>query len=108
MMENERAASPEADEEAGQRLSRRLWLQGLACTAVGMSATGFPQSVGAVAQARPLSDVIRAMSAVTGSRIEENWVGPTAALVGIILDSSKGLRELDLGEIEPLNDFLLR
>ncbi len=60
-----------------------------------------------MAQMPSLSDVIRAMSTVTGGRIEENWVGPTATLVGIILDYSKGLREIDLGELEPPTDFLV-
>jgi len=109
-MTDRHAASRGVGTEAGQRVTRRLWLQGAACTAVGVSTAGistanFSPSVG-VAQAPPLSDVIRAMSAVTGGRIEENWVGPTATLVGIILDYSQGLREIDLGEIEPPTGFL--
>jgi hypothetical protein len=105
MMKNKQAGAPGGDEESGQRMTRRLWLQSAACTAVGVSAAAFPSSAEAVAQAPPLSDVIRAMSALTGSRIEESWVGPTASLVGIILDSAKGLRELDLGETEPATDL---
>lgn len=110
-MNDRGASSREVDKEAERRITRRLWLQGMACTAVGVSAAGvstadFSPGVVATAQASPLSDVIRAMSAVTGGRIEENWVGPTATLVGIILDSSKGLREIELGELEPPTDFL--
>lgn len=108
MTKNRDVASRPVDEDVSQRITRRLWLQGIACTTVGVSLFRFSPKVGAQAQAPPLTDVIRAMSALTGIRIEESWVGGTAALVGIILDSSRGLRELDLGETEPLNDFLLR
>ena len=104
-MKNKRAATRGLDGEPNQRITRRLWLQGVACTAVGVSAGGFPSNAESLVQAPPLADVIRAMSAMTGGPIEEKWVGPTAVLVGIILDSTKGLRELELGEIEPPADF---
>lgn len=105
-MKNRLAVSRESGAEGGRHITRRLWLRGVACAAVGASAAGTPSSAGAAAEVPPLSDVVRAMSAVTGGRIEEGWVGPTATLVGIILDYSKGLRELDLGELEPPTDFL--
>jgi hypothetical protein len=108
MTKNSDVASRMVDEDVSQRVTRRLWLQSAACTAVGASLFSFSPKVVAQTQAPPLAYLIRAMTALTGVRIEENWIGSTAGLVGIILDSSKGMRELDLGEIEPLNDFLLR
>jgi hypothetical protein len=105
-MRSRHADSGDEAEEEGRLLTRRLWLQGAGLAAVGASAPGFSPGVNASPQAPALPDVIRAMTLVTGGRIEENWIGPTASLVGIILDSSKGLRQLDLGEIEPPIDSL--
>ncbi len=107
-MNNRDAAATPADGKPSQQITRRLWLQGMACTAAGVSAASLLPDGEARAQAPPLADVIRSMSAVTGEVIEENWVGPTASLVRIILDYSKGLRALDLGEVEPATDFLAR
>lgn len=105
-MRNRHAGSGDEDGEGVQPITRRLWLQGAVLTAVGASTAGFSPRVNASPQTLALPDVIRAMTLVTGGRIEENWIGPTASLVGIILDSSKGLRELDLGEVEPPIDSL--
>ena len=107
-MKNSDAAATHADGKASQQITRRLWLQGMACTAAGVSTAGLWSDGEVRAQAPPLPDVIRSTSAVTGEVIEENWVGPTASLVRIILEYSKGLRALDLGEIEPATDFLAR
>lgn len=108
MTKNSDVASRPFDEDVGQHLTRRLWIQGAACTAIGASLFSFSPKVAAQTQAPPLADLIRAMTTLTGLRIKENWVGGTAGLVGIILDSAKGMRELDLNEIEPFNDLLLR
>jgi len=94
--------------QSGQPITRRLWLRSVACASAGISTVSLSSSVKTAAQAPPLSDVIRSMAALTGGPVEENWVGPTASLVGIILGYSRGLRELDLGEIEPATDFLIR
>lgn len=98
------------DEKLSQPITRRLWIQGVACAAAGATTVGLSmnEEVLGQGQAPPLASAIRAMTAVTGARIEENWIAPTASLVGIILDYSKGLRELNLGEIEPATDFLAR
>jgi hypothetical protein len=40
--------------------------------------------------------------------LEDRWVEPTAALVSAILEDSKSLRSLDLGEIEPAITFSAR
>lgn len=105
-MRNRHAGSGHEAEDEGRLITRRLWLQGAGLAAVGASASGLSPGVNASPQTLALPDVIRAMTLVTGGRIEENWIAPTASLVGIILDSSKGLRDLDLGEIEPPIDSL--
>ena len=105
-MRNRRAGSGCGDEEGGQLITRRVWLQGAGLAAVGAPAAGFSPRVNTSPQTSALPDVIRAMTMVTGVRIEENWIAPTASLVGIILDSTKGLRELDLDEVEPPIDSL--
>lgn len=89
------------------QFTRRLWLQGMACS-VGLSVSGLTPSVAATAQDSSLADVIRAMSAMTGTELAENWVSPTASLVSVILDYSKAMRKLDLGELEPATNFLPR
>jgi hypothetical protein len=108
MMKNRAEAARNVDEKSSQEITRRLWIQSLACVAAGVSTLGLLSDAEVLGQAPPLTPAIRAMTAVTGAPIEENWVGPTAFLVGIILDSSKGLRELNLGELEPATDFLVR
>ncbi len=105
-MRNRHADSGGGDEEGVQPITRRLWLQGAGLAAVGAPAAGFSPRAPASPQTSALPDVIRSMTLVTGVRIEENWIAPTASLVGIILDSTKGLRELDLGEVEPPIDSL--
>ncbi len=45
------------------------------------------------------------MSPVTGSRLEDKWLEPVAALVNAILDDSKPLRALQLGSIEIATRF---
>ncbi len=97
-----------ADEKSGEQMSRRIWIQSVACAAAGVSAIVLSPNVEAQGQAPPLAPAIRAMTAVTGDQIEENWIGPPASLVGIILDYSKGLPELNMAEIEPATDFLVR
>jgi len=89
------------------QLTRRFWLQGMACC-VGLSVAGPSMSVAATPQDSRMADVIRAMSALTGTDLAENWVGPTASLVAVILDYSKAMRQLDLGELEPPTNFLPR
>jgi len=96
-----------ADEKLNQPITRRLWIQSVAYAAAGASTIGLSSNVEAQGQAPPLAPAIRAMMAVTGDQIEESWIGPTASLVGIILDYSKGLRELNLSEVEPATDFLV-
>lgn len=107
-MKNMVDAARTTGDKSGQQITRRVWIQGVACAAAGVSTIGLLPNVVALGQSPSLTAAIRAMTAVTGDRIEENWVGPTASLVGIILHTSKGLRELNLGEIEPATDFLVR
>lgn len=89
------------DEKSHQGISRRLWLHSVTLTTVGLSINARPLIAKANQQSVPLADVVRAMSAITGQPIAEKWVNPTASLLGIILHSTKGLRDLDLGDLEP-------
>jgi len=45
------------------------------------------------------------MSAITGTQLNNEWIEPTTTLVDIILEDSKSLRSLELGEIEPATYF---
>jgi hypothetical protein len=45
---------------------------------------------------------------LTGTKLDDRWVEPTATLVSVILEDSKSLRSLDLGEIEPAITFSAR
>jgi hypothetical protein len=61
-----------------------------------------------LAQDAQLREAIRQMSLMTDAALPERWVEPTTALVGVILEYSKGLRALDLGELEPATFFIAR
>ena len=82
------------------RLSRRGWFQK---SGVGFTTLLFGSPL--LAQEPPLRTTLRSMSAVTGTQLSNEWVEPTAALVNIILEDSKPLRLLELGEIEPATYF---
>jgi hypothetical protein len=45
---------------------------------------------------------------MTGTALAESREAPVAILVGIILDYSKPLRLIDLGELEPATQFTVR
>jgi hypothetical protein len=83
--------------------SRRAWVRG--------SVAGFPALLSMpqlLAQDARVGDVLQAMSSMTGSKLDERWVEPAAALISAILEDSKPLRSLDLGEIEPALAFSAR
>lgn len=82
-------------------MTRRGWLQATAGGA-GLLACSF---VPLLAQQPPLREALRQMVAVTGSELPEQWAEPTTGLVGVILEYSKTLRALDLGEREPATIF---
>lgn len=96
-------AVPEWSERAW---SRRLWLQ--STCGLGASTAVFCSPLAILAQDTRLLDAARAMSVMTGAELQEPWIEPTTALVGIILDYSKALRALDLGELEPATIFVAR
>ena len=85
-------------------LTRRLWLQATA-GGVGLMVCSF---VPLLAQDPQLRNAIRQMVTVTGSELPERWLEPTTGLVGVILEYSKTLRALDLGEREPATFFQAR
>jgi hypothetical protein len=87
------------EDQHGQ-VTRRIWLQGLGCS-VGLSALSISASEQSSTQASSMQNAVRSVTTMTGAEIPEPWVAPTALLVGIILDYSKDLRLLDLGELEP-------
>ncbi len=80
--------------------SRRAWIQGSAATLTAL----FSGSQ-VLAQEAPLRSIIQSMSSVTGSRLEDKWLEPVAALVNAILGDSKPLRALQLGSIEMATRF---
>lgn len=83
--------------------SRRAWILG--------SGAGFPALLAKaqlLAQDAGVGDVLQAMSSLTGTRLDDRWVEPTVTLVSAILEDSKSLRSLDLGEIEPALAFSAR
>ncbi len=82
--------------------TRRLWLQGTA------GAAGMLVFSPLLAQQPELLEAVRKMSVMTGAELPERWAAPTASLVGVILQYSEGLREIDLGELEPATFFVAR
>jgi hypothetical protein len=87
------------------QLSRRLWLQG---AAGGGAALVSVSLLDLLAQDPRLLGAARSMSAMTGVELPEKWLEPATSLVGVILDYSKVLRKLDLGELEPATFFVAR
>lgn len=83
-------------------LTRRLWLQGTA------GAAGMLVFSPLLAQQPELLEAVRKMSVMTGAELPERWAAPTASLVGVILQYSESLREIDLGELEPATFFVAR
>ncbi len=81
-------------------LSRRGWIHR---SAVGFTTLLFGAPLLALEQA--LRTTLRSMSAVTGTQLSNEWIEPTTTLVDIILEDSKPLRSLELGEIEPATYF---
>jgi hypothetical protein len=82
--------------------TRRLWLQGTA------GAAGMLVFSPLLAQQPELLEAVRKMSVMTGAELPERWAAPTASLIGVILQYSKSLRGLDLGEMEPATFFVAR
>jgi hypothetical protein len=103
-MRNNVPLKPHIDRQAPKPVSRRALLQG-AGGAAGLSAL---LAASVLAQDPQLREVIRQMSAMTNAPLPEPWVEPTTGLVGVILDYSKTLRALDLGEREPATSFQAR
>jgi len=86
-----------------ESMSRRTWVaRGGAGLAALLAVTKLP------AQETGLERDLQTISNLTGSKLEEQWARPTAALVSVILDDSRSLRSLDLGEIEPATAFWVR
>jgi hypothetical protein len=83
--------------------SRRAWIRG---SGAGLAVLLAKPRL--LAQDARVGDVLQSMSSLTGTKLEDRWVEPTATLVGVILGDSKSLRSLDLGEIEPATAFSAR
>jgi hypothetical protein len=58
-----------------------------------------------LAQDVRMGDLLQSMSSLTGTKLEDRWIEPTATLVSVILEDSKLLRSLELGAIEPATHF---
>jgi hypothetical protein len=98
-MKSDNASYCEQDPDPQFQVTRRTWLQGLGCS-VGISALALSASGQSNTQDAAIQNAVRSLTTMTGAEIPEPWVGPTALLVGIILDYSKDLRQLDLGDLE--------
>jgi len=90
------ANSATARSSESASLTRRHWL--LCGWALGFVGSFFIPDL--LAQEDPAATV-RSMSWMTGAKLTDVWLQPTAGLVKIIVDDSQSLRELDLDEIEP-------
>lgn len=89
--------------QTGRRMiPRRLWLQGTA------GAAGMLVFSPLLAQRPELLEAVRKMSVMTGAELPERWAAPTTSLVGVILQYSASLREIDLGDLEPATFFVAR
>ena len=84
-------------------LSRRAWIR-----RGGISLAVLFSQARLLAQDARIGDVLRSMSGLIGLKLDDRWIEPTATLVSIILEDSKSLRSLDLGEIEPAVTFSAR
>ncbi len=73
---------------------------------VGLVATGAIAASPAMSEESSFASAVRAMSPMTGAELSPARVEPTSTLVGIIVDISKPLREIDLGEMEPATSYV--
>ena len=101
-MRDPESAHNAVEQTRRSEMTRRLWLQ-TAAGAVGLPAFGLSPLL---AQDAKLMETLRTMASLTRSELPENWVEPTASLVGIIVDYSLTLRALDLEEMEPATFFV--
>jgi hypothetical protein len=85
-------------------LTRRKYL-GYGLVASGWLALGGSASSAQTASGSPLPVVTRSMLSITGAEISPERLQNATALFGVILDISKELRTIDLGEIEPAVAF---
>lgn len=81
-------------------LTRRKWL-GYGLVVSGWLALGNSASSAQTASDSPLPGVTRSMLAITGAEMSQERLQNATALFGVILDISKELRAIDLGDIEP-------
>lgn len=98
------ALTPSIHRHRQKPITRRALLQGAGGTG-GLSAL---LAASVLAQEPQLREAIRQMSVMTESGLSEPWLVPTTGLVGVILDYSKTLRALELGEREPATFFQAR
>jgi hypothetical protein len=73
---------------------------------VTLLASGALVATPMLAQEQSFASAIRAMSPMTGAELPAGRVEPTSGLVGIIVEISKPLREIDLGEMEPATSYV--
>lgn len=98
------ALTPSIHHHSQKPITRRSLLQG----AGGAASLSALLAASVLAQEPQLREAIRQMSVMTESGLSERWLEPTTGLVGVILDYSKTLRALELGEREPATFFQAR
>ena len=89
-----------ADDTRNQKsLTRRDWLAITAVSTVGACVPSLS------AQEVSLETTLKSMEPLTGAVLSRDSLASASSLVSVIVESSKGLRSLDLGEIEPATEF---
>jgi len=94
---------PQAGWDSRNGLTRRTWLQSSAAAGISLLTLS-----DLAAQDEGFREALRRMSLMTGAPLPASREATVALLVSIILDYSKSLRALDLGEVEPAPRFVPR
>lgn len=91
--------NPADDTRNQNALTRRDWLAITAVSTVGACVPSLS------AQEVSLENTLKSMEPLTGAVLSRDSLASASSLVSVIVESSKGLRSLDLGEIEPATEF---
>ncbi len=101
---NKACYRPAPPRKTHSALTRREWL-GCGLAASGWMAMSNSALWAHSASSPSLPDITRSMLAITGGGISKERLENATALFGVILDTSKELRAIDLGDLEPATMF---
>ena len=91
--------NPADDTRIQNSLTRRDWLAITAVSTVGVCVPSLS------AQEVSLEATLKSMEPLTGAVLSRDSLASASSLVSVIVESSKGLRGLDLLEVEPATEF---